>query len=182
MCCGPGGRGVIELRRSGSLAGNRHTYRIVPSQDFPLGNVRNDGDSLVIELSPTIPQNRVATILIWEMANAYQRESFTQIAQKAKEGEIRSHREFAIRMEIVEHGSHHLHREVLSELASAGVRISRDHLFFLGRHLSALEDYQIPSAHAYLEAQAKNGHMRHYEKWFYLVKGERAPAEYDHVK
>ena len=76
---------------------------------------RTEDGGLVIELNPNIPRNRRATILVWEMANAYQRETFDEIGRRARSGEIASAREYGIRMELVEYGSHRLHRDVLED-------------------------------------------------------------------
>jgi hypothetical protein len=147
----------------------RHAYRIEPTNVAPLGNVRNDEGEIVIELSDKIPENRQATILIWQMVTAYQREAFIEITRRAKSGEIDSHREFGLRMELVEYSSFQLHREVLEELSKSGIKISDDHLFFLNPKLNSLDEYRIPLVHAYIDAQSKSGHTRAYEEWYYRV-------------
>ena len=155
----------------------RHTYRIVSGTDFPLGNVKHEDGGLVIELNPNVPKNRRATILIWEMANAYQREKFDEIHRRAVAGEIDSHREYGLRMELVEHGSHQLHLDVLQDLSRAGYEITEDFLYFLNPDLRTLQEYRVPPVHDYIEAQAKSGHTRHYEDWYYRIPGKRRPSD-----
>jgi hypothetical protein len=155
----------------------RQPYRILPTDEFPLANVKDGDGELVIEINPRVPPGRRPTLLIWEMANAYQRPNFQEISRRAIAGEIASAREYGLRMEIVEHGSHRLHREVLEELSEAGIPITGDFLFFLNPQLKSLDEYQIPSAHDYLEAQAKSGHTRHYERWYYRITKKPAPPE-----
>jgi hypothetical protein len=70
----------------------RQPYRIESRNNFPLGNVRDDDGGLVIELNSDLPKERRATILIWEMSNAYQRDICADIARRAKAGEIASPR------------------------------------------------------------------------------------------
>ncbi len=153
------------------------SYRLGFTDDFALGNVDEDRDGLRVELNPKVPPRRRATILVWEMANAYQREKFNEITRRARSGEIKTHREYGIRMEIVEYGSHRLHREVLAELQAAGTTVDGDYLFFVNPKLKSLAEYRIPYAHDYLEAQARGGHTRHYERWFYRQTGQPSPFE-----
>ena len=153
----------------------RQPCRLGTTSDFPLGNVRSEGAALVIELNPNIPKHRRATILIWEMTNAFQRDKFDEIHRRALVGEITSRREYAIRMEIVEHGSYQHYLEVLRELSRAGFHISEDFLYFLDPKLKTLSDYRIPSAHDYLDANAKSGHTKHYEDWYDRIP-RKAPA------
>jgi hypothetical protein len=167
-----------QYKAMADVVRKRQPYRIVPNDDFPLGNVKDEDGELVIELNPRIPKDRRATILIWEMANAYQRETFAEISRRARSGEITTHREFGIRMELVEHGSHQLHRDVLEELSRAGVQISDDFLYFLNPKLNSLKDYRIPSVHDYIEAQAKSGHTKHYEQWYYRITKKTPPPEF----
>ncbi len=167
----------VKYKRMADVVRERQPYRIVSATEFPLGNVRDEAGGLVIELNPRVPNNRRATILIWEMANAYQRDLFAEITRRARSGEIASNREYGIRMELVEHGSHRLHRDVLEELSLAGVKISEDFLYFVNPKLKSLEEYRIPSAHAYIDAQAKSGHTKHYEEWYYRVTGTKPPLE-----
>lgn len=158
-----------------------YSYRIEAATEFPLGNVREDRNGIVIELNPNIPQPRRATILIWEMANAFQRPTFAEISRRAHSGAISSHREYGLRMEIVEFHSHQLHRDVLVELSEAGVKITEDYLYFLNPNLKSLDQYRIPSVHDYIEAQAKSGHTRHYEKWyFHAIGATPPPTQKDH--
>jgi hypothetical protein len=152
----------------------RQPYRIVPTTDFPLGNVKDGDGELLLELNRQIPKERRATILIWEMANASQRETFAEVTRRAVSGEIANPREYGIRMELVEYASHQLHRDILEELARTGVTITTEFLFFLDPRAQSLADYHIPSVHAYIDAQAKNGHTRHYEEWYRRVTEEAA--------
>jgi hypothetical protein len=167
----------VMYKTMADVVRSRQPYRIVPSNDFPLGNVKDEGGEIVIELNPRIPKDRQATILIWEMANAYQRKTFAEITRRARSGEIASHHEYGIRMELVEHGSHQLHRDVLEDLSRAGFLISEDFLYFIDPKLKSLPEYKIPSAHAYIEAQAKCGHTKHYEEWYYRIMGTSPEAQ-----
>jgi hypothetical protein len=157
----------------------RQPYRIAPTTEFPLGNVKDGDGELVIELNPGIPKERLATILIWEMANAFQRERFAEVTRRAVVGEIVNEREYGIRMELVEYDSHQLHRDVLEELSRAGVTISGDFLSFLDPKARSLSDYRIPTAPDYIEAQAKSGHTKHYEQWYHRVM-ETATEQTNH--
>jgi hypothetical protein len=155
----------------------QYSYRIVATNDFPLGNAKREESGFVIELNPKIPKARRATILIWEMANAFQHPAFAEITRRARSGEIATSREYGMRMELVEHGSHQLHLDVLTDLSRAGIPIAEDFLFFLDPRLKSLEEYRIPSAHLYLEAHAKSGHTKHYEDWYHRVIGKTPPPE-----
>jgi hypothetical protein len=154
----------------------RQSYRISATDDFPLGNVKSESNTLVIELNPEIPKDRRATVLLWEMANAYQRDKFDEIHRRALAGEITSRREYGLRMELVEYGSHQHHLEVLRELSRAGFRTSENVLYFLNPKLKSLDEYRIPSPHDYLDANAKSGHTKHYEDWYDRIPGKGSPA------
>ncbi|WP_298868738.1 hypothetical protein [uncultured Gimesia sp.] len=169
-----------QYKKMADYVRKRHSYRIASTNEFPLGNVKDQTGKrgLVIELNPKMPKERRATILIWEMANAYQREAFAEVTRRARSGKIDNHREYGIRMELVEHGSHQLHRDVLVELSRAGIPIAEDFLYFLNPKLKSLETYRIPTAHDYIEAQSKSGHTKHYEKWFYLIREKKPPADF----
>jgi hypothetical protein len=168
-----------KYRAMAEAVRKRQPYRVVPADEFPLGNVREDGGTLVIELNPAVPRHRRATVLVWEMANASQRATFAEVTRRAVAGEIASAREYGLRMELVEHGSHQLHRDVLEELACSGIEVGEDFLYFLDPRLKSLDEYRIPSAHTYVEAQARSGHTRHYEEWYYRVTGKTPPTSRD---
>jgi hypothetical protein len=110
-------------------------------------------------------------------SSSYQRPTFAEITRRARTGEIAAAREYGIRMELVEHGSHQLHREVLEDLSRAGFDIGGDFLYFLNPRLNSVDAYQIPSAHAYIDAMAKSGHTKHYEKSYYSVVGKTPPHD-----
>lgn len=149
----------------------RQPYRFATTDVF-LGNVRSEGKGLVIELNPKIAKDRRATILIWEMANAYQRDIFTEVHRRAVAGEITSKREYGLRMEMVEYDSHQHHLEVLQELSRAGFHVAENFLYLVSSKPGNLADYRIPSAHDYLDGNAKSGHTKHYEDWY-----ERIPRQ-----
>lgn len=155
----------------------RQPYEIVSTDEFALGNVKQgDKGQLVIELNPRIERDRRPTILIWEMANAYQLPTFAEVTRRARAGEITSALEYGLRMEIVEYGSHRLHREVLEDLSRAGFDVDGDYLFFVNPKLTALAEYRVPTVHNYLDAQKKGGHTKHYETWYYRVTGKTPPG------
>jgi len=164
-----------KYRAMADAVRRRHGYRLRTTEEFPLGNVTSDAQGLVIELNARLPTERRPTILIWEMANAFQRDRFAELSRRARTGEIDSPREYGLRMEVVEHGSHQLHRDVLEDLERAGVRTSTDFLYVVSGTARTLAEYRIPSAHDYLEHNAKSGHTKHYEDWYWRTTGRKPP-------
>ena len=155
----------------------KHKYKIVSNDEYPLGVVKNGEGTLLIELNPAIPVERRPTILIWEMANAYQRDTFADVTRRAIEGRIASAKEYGLRMEMVEYDSHRLHCKVMKELAADGVDVDSDFLFFLNPNLKHIDQYEIPKAHDYLDSQDAGKHTAHYEKWYYKITGKPVPKE-----
>lgn len=159
-----------------SLVDQKHKYKIISNDEYPLGVVKNGEGTLLIELNPAIPLSRRPTILIWEMANAYQRDTFADITRRAVSGKIASAKEYGLRMEMVEYDSHRLHHNVMKELSKNGVDVNGDFLFFLNPQLTALDQYKIPNAHDYPDAQDAGKHTAHYEKWYYKITGKDPPT------
>ena len=131
---------------------------------------------LVIKLNSKLRGARRATVLIWKVCNALQRPRFDEIDRRAKDGSISSSTEFGLRMELVEYDTFRHHKAVLEDLNTSLGPVNSDFLFFINPRLKRLEDYALPSVHDYIEAQAKSGHTRHYEGWFYRQKGEDPPT------
>ena len=156
-----------------TFVAKQHKYKIISNDEYPLGVVKNGDGTLLIELNPAIPVQRRPTILIWEMANAYQRNTFAEVTNRAIEGKIKSAKEYGLRMEMVEYESHRLHLNVMNDLAENGHEIDGDFLFFLNPALDSLGQYEIPSAHNYLDAQDAGKHLAHYEKWYYKITGKK---------
>lgn len=144
----------------------RGGYRIESVSEVRLGMVMPTPGGLVIQLNPGLTAERRATILIWEMANAFQRPRFDAIDRRAAEGKIASAQEFGLRMEIIEYDSFRHHREVLEELAARHALEEGALLFFINPALKKLADYALPYAFDYIEAQAASGHTGHYESWY----------------
>jgi hypothetical protein len=105
-----------KYARMADAVRQRQEYMIETSTEPPLGVVIGRDKQLVIQLNPALKGARRASILIWEMANAFQRPRFDEIDRRARNGEIDNHIEFGLRMEIIEYDSFRHHREVLEEL------------------------------------------------------------------
>lgn len=144
----------------------RHRLRFRDSTEIALGTVVSDGKTLEIQLNPQLTGNHRATVMIWEIANAYQREIFDEIGRRARSGEISDAKEYGLRMELVEYSSFRHHKQVLDELQRSVGNINGDYLFFINPSLKNLNQYNLPYVHDYIDAQAKSGHTAHYERWF----------------
>ncbi len=148
----------------------RTSLRFETTGEVALGTVVSGQNGMVIQLNPSLARERRATILIWELANAYQRPRFDSIDHLAQTGVIKTPQEFGLRMEMIEYDSHRHHKDVLDQLARAGSFREKELLFFINDQLESVSQYAIPYAHDYLEAQAKSGHTGQYEKWFHRQK------------
>lgn len=164
-----------EYRFMAEEVAQRQGYSIETSEEPTLGDVTVRNGRAIIRLNPTLKGARRITVLIWEMANAYQRPRFDEIDRRARTGVIQSHVEFGLRMEMVEYDSFRHHRRVLEDLQTALVPITPDFLFFINPALSGLDAYEIPYVHDYIEAQGTSGHTRHYERWYYHQIGQSPP-------
>ena len=138
----------------------------IKTNDIKLGNVKAKNDILYIELHPSLKNERLATVLIWEIANAYQRKTFDEIAQRVLKGEITTAKEYGLRMELVEYSSFRYHKQVLDDIASKKGDLNGEYLFFINPSLKKLSEYNLPLVHDYIDAQASGGHTAHYERWF----------------
>jgi len=151
----------------------RRGYRIQSSVTTRLGIATYDKDGFIIKLNPKLRGARRATVLIWEMCNAFQRPQFDEIDRRVRARIITSSKEFGLRMEIIEYDNFRRHRKVLKEMESTLGAINTYFLFFINPKLKQLQDYAIPNAHDYIEAQSKGGHTKHYEEWYYRQRGEK---------
>ena len=148
----------------------KHSLEFRSQSDFKLGNVVDEDGVLMIEINPELEGDRRVTIIIWEIANAFQREIFDDIGKRVLTGEINSAREYGLRMEIVEYSSFRHHRRVLVDLQQSIGDINGDYLYFINPALERLEDYSLPYVHNYIDAQAKSGHTAYYERWYAKIK------------
>ena len=167
----------LKYKRMAAAVEERQGYRIEASDDTALGDVTCDKNGLIIRLNPKLQGARRATVLIWEIGNAFQRPRFDEIDQRVKDGSIRSHTEFGLRMELIEYDTFRHHREVLEDLSASLGPVDSDFLFFINPSLKRLEEYALPYVHDYIEAQAKSRHTHHYEEWYYRQNREDSPSE-----
>ena len=151
----------------------RDGLRIESSKGIPMGIVTFDKAGLVIQLNPSLEKEQRLTVLVWELANAYQRPRFDEIDRRTNEGIIKTPTEFGLRMELIEYDSFRHHKQVLDELVPTKNFNEKDLLFFINDRLETLAEYSIPYAHDYIEAQAKSGHTKHYEEWFHRQKPKK---------
>ncbi len=166
-----------KYRTMSDAVRTRQNYRFETTQSVPLGMVAGDTDKkgLIIQLNPELKGDRRVSILIWEMVNAFQRPRFDEIDKRARDGTIASHQEFGLRMELIEYDSFRHHRDVLEDLQKSIEPIGPEFVKFLVPQATKLDDYKIPFAHDYIEAQAKSGHTRHYEKFYYVQTRTKSP-------
>jgi hypothetical protein len=144
----------------------RQGYQIESIEDLELGMVVPGSNSLVIQLGSELTAERRATVLIWEMANAFFQPRFDEIHKRALEGTIGSATEYGLRMEIVEYDSFRHHRAVLEQLVEGNDVDEGELLFLVTSTATKVADYRLPYAHDYIEEQAKNGHTSYFESYF----------------
>lgn len=153
-----------------------HGYRIEATDEIPLGMVTGDANAkgVVIQLNSQLTGERRATVLIWEMANAFQRPRFDEIDRQAQSGSIATPREFGLLMELIEYDSFRHHKEVLDQLVPGRGLNEHELFFFINDNIMRLSDYALPYAYDYIKAQAAGGHTNHYESWFPRQAQKRA--------
>jgi hypothetical protein len=129
-----------EYRRMAAAVESSTPYRIISDESTKLGDVWGDGAGLLIKLNPRLSGARRATVLIWEMGNAYQRPRFAEMTRRVKERTITSHTEYGLRMELIEYDTFRYHRAVLVELDASLGPVGQDFLFFINPPLNRLDE------------------------------------------
>jgi hypothetical protein len=146
----------------------RTGYTFRTSKRLAGGVVTWEKGKPVIELGAALAGAERVSILIFELTNCFQAPQHQEVDHAAGAGKIKTAREFGLLHEIVELDGLRHHRRVLEEL-DAGLHGIPPELF---RWISStpglrkLDDYQIPFAFDYLNAQSANGHTQLYYDWF----------------
>jgi hypothetical protein len=102
------------------------------------------------------------TLMIFEIANAYQADKFMEIAASGQTDAA----EYAILHMLIEMESLHLHRKVLADLDKAlgGVPPVMFQRYEPGAKTFA--DYELPTAYDYIKCRKGTTYRQNYENWF----------------
>jgi hypothetical protein len=140
-------------------------YRIEDKQGVK-GGLWNGADR-IIQLNPQLAGAHRASIIAYEMANAYHQPLFAENDMAVMAGEITTKTEFALRQELVEYDSLRLHREILVEIEKHLGKIPPEFFYCSGNPKpDSVENYQLPWLSAYLKHMKASGHTAHFYEWF----------------
>jgi len=122
--------------------------------------------SRTIELHKDLRGAHRASIIAFEMTNAYQQKLHTEVDSKAAGGAIATETEFALLHELIEYDGLRLHRTVLEEIEKHLGRLPGDFFFTCNPKPKAVKEYQLPLVTDYLKHMKASGHTAHYYPWF----------------
>lgn len=149
-------------------------YRIVDTEGVPGGKWHEAGGRR-IEVNPEIAGAHRASIIAFEMTNAYQSRIFREHDRAVEHGEITTKTEFALRQELVEYDGLRLHREMLLEIERHLGTIPPE-FFFLSNDPKpdSAAKYQLPTVIEHLKNMNASGHTASYFEWFEAHKKQIA--------
>lgn len=131
-----------------------------------------------VEVGSHLAGARRATILAFEMTNAYQQRLHTEVDQAVPAGKITTESEFALRHELIEYDGLRLHRELLEEIEQKLGKLPPAFFFYSDGKLATVAEYRLPLVSDYVKHMESSGHSASYYEWFRVQKqGGGAPAQ-----
>jgi len=125
-----------------------------------------------------------ASIIAFEMTNAYQQRLHTEVDWAAATGEITTASEFALRHELVEYDRLRLHRAILEEIEEKLGKLPPDFFFRSNPKPSSVAEYRLPMVIDFLKQMKATGHTAYYCQWFekYKQSVQTRPGKNSHAK
>jgi len=119
-----------------------------------------------IELNPMLAGAHRASIVAFEMTNAFQERLHKEVDLAVVAGEITTKTEFALRHELLEYDGLRLHREILVEIETHLGKIPSEFFFVSNPKPDTVAKYQLPLVMDFLKEMNASGHTASYYQWF----------------
>jgi hypothetical protein len=123
-----------------------------------------------IELDLRLAGAHRASIVAFEMTNAYQERLHKEVDLAVVAGEITTKTEFALRHELLEYDGLRLHREMLVEIENHLGKIPSEFFFVSNPKPDTVAKYQLPLVMDFLKEMNASGHTASYYQWFETQK------------
>jgi hypothetical protein len=151
-------------------------YKIEDKEGIGIG-MWNAGER-VIQLDAGLVGAQRASVIAFEMTNAYQQQLHTEVDMAVDAGEITTQTEFALRHELIEYDGLRIHREVLGEIEKHLGKIPPAFFLWSNPKPASVSEYQLPMVMDFLKQMKASGHTAYYYQWFETRKKQvtRMPA------
>lgn len=126
-----------------------------------------------IEIHTRLQGAERASVIAFEMTNAYQQRLHTEVDMAAATGEITTESEFALRHELVEYDGLRLHRVILEEIEQKLGKLPPAFFFRSNAKPNSVAEYRLPLVTDFLKQMKASGHTAHYYQWFQKQKRSR---------
>lgn len=126
-----------------------------------------NGGERAIQLNPQLVGAHRASIIAFELTNAYHQPLFTENDLAAISGEIETKMEFGLLQEVIEYDSVRLHRDVLIEIEMQLGKIPPAFFYCsLEPKPDSVASYKLPMISIHLKRMKALGHTASYYQWF----------------
>jgi len=149
-------------------------YRFKDKTDVKCGSW--NAAERTIKCHPRLQGAERASVIAFEMTNAYQQRLHTIVDTAAASGEITTESEFALRHELIEYDGLRLHRAILAELEEKLGKLPPDFFFRSNPKPDSVAEYRLPLVMDYLTQMKASGHTAYYYQWFEKQQ-QSAPAQ-----
>jgi urease beta subunit len=129
------------------------------------GGCWNAGDR-AIEVGSQLKGAKRASIIVFEMTNAFQHRLHVEVDFAAAGGSITTPSEFALRHELVEYDGLRLHRTVLEEIEKSLGKLPPEFFFLSDKKPASVSEYRLPLVVDHIKQQESTGHSAYYRQWF----------------
>ena len=137
------------------------------------GGQWNAADRTIL-VNPRLAGAHRASLIAFEMTNAYQEPVHREVDTAVVAGEITTKTEFALRLELIEYDGLRLHREMLVEIENHLGQIPPEFFFVSNPKPASVAKYQLPFVMDFLKQMKASGHAESYYEWFETQK-KQAP-------
>ena len=97
-----------------------------------------------IDIHSSLKGAKRASVIAFEMTNAFQQRLHTEVDMAAVSGAITTESEFALRHELVEYDGLRLHREILQEIEKSLGKLPPEFFFFSNPKPGSVAEYKLP--------------------------------------
>jgi len=143
-------------------------YKFKDKTDLEAG--RWNAAERTIEIHSRLKGAKRASIIAFEITNAFQQRLHTEVDMAAAGGEITTESEFALRHELVEYDGLRLHREMLKEIELALGKLPPEFFYFSNPKPGSVAQYKLPLVMDYVKQMKGTGHTAYYYQWFHKHK------------
>ncbi len=120
-----------------------------------------------IEIHSRLKGAKRASVIAFEMTNAFQQRLHTEVDLAAAGGTITTESEFALRHELIEYDGLRLHREMLKEIEAALGKLPPEFFFFSNPKPASVAEYKLPLVVDYVKQMKGTGHTAFYYQRFH---------------